>query len=200
MRIARWFIYGFPVLLLLLIGISFWNSTRLASDKKNEMTLGVLGEPSTLNPIQQADSASSQVTASIFNGLLKYNPDLEIIGDLATSWSLSQTTTFVFRDPAAAQTAAALLDTRKADWVAWTLTRIESDENRLLLFLNEPGLDTSRHIASLLPADSFAPLATLRVEPKENARDILPSKILKRPLQAIQNGLLPDAVGIDRQR
>jgi len=185
MRIARWFIYGFPVLLLLLIGISFWNSTRLASDKKNEMSLGVLGEPSTLNPIQQADSASSQVTASIFNGLLKYNPDLEIIGDLATSWSLSQTTTFVFRDPAAAQTAAALLDTRKADWAAWTLTRIESDENRLLLFLNEPGLDTSRHIASLLPADSFAPLATLRVEPKENARDILPKLKAALPQGAI---------------
>ena len=174
MRVARWFIYGFPVFLLLLISVAFWNSTRLSSDPKNEMSLGVLGEPSTLNPIQQADSASSQVTASIFNGLLKYSPDLEIIGDLATSWTLSQTTTFVFRDPKAASAAASVLDARKSDWPAWTLKRTELLGNRLLLHFSEPGLDTSKKIAALFPSDSFAPLATLRVEPKENARDILP--------------------------
>ena len=109
MRIARWFIFGLPVALLLLIGFSFWNASRLSADKKNEMSLGLLGEPSTLNPIQQADSASSQVTGSIFNGLLKYSPDLEIIGDLATSWRLHQTTTFVFRDAAGAEAAASIL-------------------------------------------------------------------------------------------
>ncbi len=93
MRFARWFIYGFPVLLLATIAASFWNSAHLASDKKNEMSLGVLGEPSTLNPIQQADGAASQVAGAIFNGLLKYSPDLEIIGDLAESWTLNQPTT-----------------------------------------------------------------------------------------------------------
>lgn len=174
MRIARWFIYGFPVLLLLLIGISFWNSSRLATDRKNEMSLGVLGEPSTLNPIQQADSASSQVTSSLFNGLLKYNPDLEIIGDLATSWTLTQTTTFVFRDRPAALAAAAVLESRKSDWEIWSLTRIQSQDNRLLLVMREPGLDTSRDIAALFAADSLAPLATIRVESKANAHEVLP--------------------------
>ena len=105
MRVARWFIYGFPVFLILLIAVSFWNSASLTSDKKNEMSLGVLGEPSTLNPIQQADGAASQVAGSIFNGLLKYNPDLEIIGDLAESWSLDQTTTLVFRNEESASAA-----------------------------------------------------------------------------------------------
>jgi ABC-type oligopeptide transport system substrate-binding subunit len=71
MRLARWFIYGLPALFVLIIAASFWNSSRLAADKKNEMSLGVLGEPSTLNPIQQADSAASQVAGAIFNGLLK---------------------------------------------------------------------------------------------------------------------------------
>ncbi len=174
MRVARWFIYGFPVFLLLLIGISFWNSTRLATDKKNEMSLGVLGEPSTLNPIQQADSASSQVTSSIFNGLLKYSPDLEIIGDLATGWTLAQTTTFVFRTPADARAAASTLNEQSAQWEAWSLSRLEVEDNRLLLFLKEPGLDTSRKIALQFDSNSLAPLATLRVEPKENAREILP--------------------------
>lgn len=173
MRVARWFIYGFPVFLLLLIGISFWNSTRLATDKKNEMSLGVLGEPSTLNPIQQADSASSQVTSSIFNGLLKYSPDLEIIGDLATVWTISQTTTFVFRTAADARAAASTLNEKSAQWEAWSLSGLEVEDNRLLLFLDEPGLDTSRKIALQFDSNSLAPLATLRVEPKENTREIL---------------------------
>ena len=173
MRVARWFIYGFPVFLLLLIAVSFWNSASLTSDKKNEMSLGVLGEPSTLNPIQQADGAASQVAGSIFNGLLKYSPDLEIIGDLAESWSLDQTTTFVFRDSEAASTAKNQLESLRAQWADWTLDGVKQSGPELLLHFSEPGLEASQKIAALLPTDALAPLATLRVEVKENAADVL---------------------------
>ena len=173
MRVARWFIYGFPVFLLLFIAVSFWNSASLTSDKKNEMSLGVLGEPSTLNPIQQADGAASQVAGSIFNGLLKYNPDLEIIGDLAESWSLDQTTTFVFRDSEAASTAKNQLESLRAQWADWTLDGVKQFGPELLLHFSEPGLEASQKIAALLPTDALAPLATLRVEVKENAADVL---------------------------
>ncbi len=173
MRVARWFIYGFPVFLLLLIAASFWNSASLTSDKKNEMSLGVLGEPSTLNPIQQADGAASQVAGSIFNGLLKYSPDLEIIGDLAESWSLDQTTTFVFRDSEAASTAKNQLESLRAQWSDWTLDGVKQSGPELLLHFSEPGLEASQKIAALLPTDALAPLATLRVEVKENAADVL---------------------------
>jgi ABC-type transport system substrate-binding protein len=173
MRVARWFIYGFPVFLLLLIAASFWNSASLTSDKKNEMSLGVLGEPSTLNPIQQADGAASQVAGSIFNGLLKYSPDLEIIGDLAESWSLDQTTTFVFRDAESASAAKNQLETLRAQWTDWTLDGVKQSGRELLLHFSEPGLEASQKIASLLPADSLAPLVSMRVEVKENAADVL---------------------------
>jgi ABC-type transport system substrate-binding protein len=173
MRVARWFIYGFPVFLLLLIAASFWNSASLTSDKKNEMSLGVLGEPSTLNPIQQADGAASQVAGSIFNGLLKYSPDLEIIGDLAESWSLDQTTTFVFRDSETASAAKNQLETLRAQWTDWTLDGVKQSGRELLLHFSEPGLEASQKIASLLPVDSLAPLVNMRVEVKENAADVL---------------------------
>ena len=173
MRVARWFIYGFPVFLLLLIAVSFWNSASLTSDKKNEMSLGVLGEPSTLNPIQQADGAASQVAGSIFNGLLKYNQDLEIIGDLAESWSLDQTTTLVFRNEESASAANSQLESLRAEWSAWTLDAVKQSGHELLLHFTEPGLESSKKIVSLLPADALAPLATLRVEVKENAADTL---------------------------
>jgi len=173
MRVARWFIYGFPIFLLLLIAVSFWNSASLTSDKKNEMSLGVLGEPSTLNPIQQADGAASQVAGSIFNGLLKYNQDLEIIGDLAESWSLDQTTTLVFRNEESASAAKSQLESLRAEWSDWTLDAVKQSGRELLLHFTEPGLESSEKIVSLLPANALAPLATLRVEVKENAADTL---------------------------
>ena len=173
MRLARWFIYGFPVFLILLIAVSFWSSVGLTSDKKNEMSLGVLGEPSTLNPIQQADGAASQVAGSIFNGLLKYSPDLEIVGDLAESWSLDQTTTLFFRDSDSASAAKAQIESLGSDWAAWSLQRISQSGRELFLHFTEPGLEASGKIATRIPPESLAPLATLRVEVKENASDIL---------------------------
>jgi ABC-type transport system substrate-binding protein len=173
MRVARWFIYGFPIFLLLLIAVSFWNSASLTSDKKNEMSLGVLGEPSTLNPIQQADGAASQVAGSIFNGLLKYNQDLEIIGDLAESWSLDQTTTLVFQNEESASEAKNQLESLRAEWSTWTLDAVKHSGCELLLHFAEPGLESSEKIVSLLPANALTPLATLRVEVKENAADTL---------------------------
>jgi len=185
MRVARWFIYGFPVFLLLLIAVSFWNSASLTADKKNEMSLGVLGEPSTLNPIQQADGAASQVAGSIFNGLLKYNPDLEIIGDLAESWSLDQTTTLVFRNEESATAAKVQLESLKSEWSNWTLRDATQSGRQLLLQFAEPGLETSEKIVSLLPANALAPLTTLRVEVKENAADTL-----QRLSKALPDGAL----------
>ncbi|MCX6973983.1 MAG: hypothetical protein NTZ94_06710, partial [Verrucomicrobia bacterium] len=124
MRIARWFIFGLPSLLILLVCVSFWNETRLSKERKNEMTLGLMGEPSSLNPIQQADSASSEVASSLFNGLLKFSPELEIIGDLAQTWKLDQTTTLFCRDAAAAEKIASQLQAWKNDWAGWTLESI----------------------------------------------------------------------------
>ncbi len=90
-----------PALLIVAIAVAFFNETRLSSDKKNEMTIGSIAEPSMLNPIQQADSAASEVGGMIFNGLLKYNADLEITTDLAKTFALSQHTTIFFDDPKA---------------------------------------------------------------------------------------------------
>lgn len=173
MRVARWFIFGFPIFLLLLIGAAFWNSTRLSTEKKNEMSLGVLGEPSSLNPIQQADSASSQVTASLFNGLLKYNQDLEIIGDLAHSWSLDQTTTIFFKTPTDASQAAEKVKSWINEWPAWTLISCTADGRSLILKFQDPGLETSKQIVDRLSKDSLVLLQILRIEIKNDAREFL---------------------------
>src|SRR4030065_1763382 len=51
---------------------------------------GTIGEPSILIPMLAGDSASHNVAGLIFNGLVKYDTDLSVIGDLAESWDSSQ--------------------------------------------------------------------------------------------------------------
>ncbi|MDP2157096.1 MAG: peptide-binding protein, partial [Nitrospirota bacterium] len=51
---------------------------------------GTIGEPSNLIPMLASDSASHSVAGHIFNGLVKYDTDLSITGDLAESWDISK--------------------------------------------------------------------------------------------------------------
>jgi len=51
---------------------------------------GVIGEPSILIPMLAGDSASHDVAGLIFNGLVKYDKDLTLVGDLAESWEISR--------------------------------------------------------------------------------------------------------------
>lgn len=50
---------------------------------------GTIGEPSNLIPILASDSASFDVAALVYNGLLKYDKNMNLVGDLAQSWEVS---------------------------------------------------------------------------------------------------------------
>jgi peptide/nickel transport system substrate-binding protein len=51
---------------------------------------GSIGEPTTLIPMLAGDAPSQDVASLILNGLVKYDTDLRIIGDLAESWDISK--------------------------------------------------------------------------------------------------------------
>ena len=157
MRALRLLLYGIPAVLLLLLAAAFVNASFLSVTKKNEMSIGTLGEPSTLNPIQQADSASSQVGGLLFNGLLKYNQDLEIVGDLATAWDLSQETTFRFHDADEAARAERLIDTLLLE-NSWPVAGMELDRENLVVRLRQPGLKDSEEIHRALLRGGVAPV------------------------------------------
>ncbi len=64
------------------------------------IVVGSIGDASRLLPILATDSASGDIVGLLFNGLLKYNERIEIVGDLAQSWTVSDdglTITFVLR-------------------------------------------------------------------------------------------------------
>ncbi len=54
----------------------------------DEVVSASIGEPSTLIPILASDSASADVCGLLFNGLVKYDRDVQLIGDLAQRWEI----------------------------------------------------------------------------------------------------------------
>lgn len=53
--------------------------------------------PSRLNPILATDSSSSEIAGFLFNGLVKYDKDLNIVGDLAKEFYFENNTTLIFK-------------------------------------------------------------------------------------------------------
>ncbi len=168
----RFFVYGIPVLLVALLVASFVTVASFSTDRKNELTIGSIGEPTKLNPIQSAESGASEVEGFVFEALLQYDANLEITTQLAKSFTLSQTTTVFFQDPAAAAAALQLVEAARPSWSAWSLQAARTDGQRLLLDLTLPGMEASAKIFSLFDPKTALPLATLRVE-TEKARATL---------------------------
>ncbi len=59
-----------------------------------------IGDARRLNPIIANDSASGTINDLVFNGLVKYDKDIKLIGDLAERWTISnagKTITFYLR-------------------------------------------------------------------------------------------------------
>jgi len=50
---------------------------------------GTIGEPSTLIPLLASDQSSHAVAGLVYNSLVKYDKDLQLVGDLAERWDVS---------------------------------------------------------------------------------------------------------------
>lgn len=185
MRTLRLFLYGIPAVLLVLLAGAFVNASFLSVAKKNEMSIGTLGEPSTLNPIQQADSASSQVGGLIFNGLIKYNQDLEIVGDLATNWELSQETTFQFATEEEAFKAFDVLrvSRKSARDIALVPVKIIQEGNKMIVSLTHPGLQESDELNCILKEWGLHPLPFPPLEPNGKERPFKAEPIIRFTLR-----------------
>lgn len=69
------------------------DSTSKASDTGpaygDIMVEGSIGDASNLIPLLASDATSHSIGGMVYNGLVKYDKDLNLIGDLAESWEIS---------------------------------------------------------------------------------------------------------------
>jgi peptide/nickel transport system substrate-binding protein len=79
----------FPILFLVLLGINFIFVGSRPPQKVNQLIISSIGDASFLNPILAQDSASSDINSFVFNGLIKYDRNLQdFVGELAESWRI----------------------------------------------------------------------------------------------------------------
>ena len=90
------------LILFILVHVVLWgcdradreNTVRRSSDTGpaygDIMVEGSIGDASNLIPILSSDNTSHQIASMVFNGLVKYDKDLNIVGDLAESWEVSK--------------------------------------------------------------------------------------------------------------
>ena len=75
------------ILSIILITVSIFYASSL--------NLSISSNPSRINPILSTDSASSEISQWIFNGLFKYDKDGKVVVDLAKSYKFIDNTTLI---------------------------------------------------------------------------------------------------------
>ena len=96
MRVLRLLIF-LSLIIVLIAACGKKPATDIAqplSDKKpaygDILVQGDIGDASNLIPLLASDSASHNIAGMVYNGLIKYDKDMNIVGDLAESWEISQ--------------------------------------------------------------------------------------------------------------
>ncbi|MCK5719821.1 MAG: hypothetical protein KAH84_07715 [Thiomargarita sp.] len=93
---TKWFLIIIPILLILVLLQSyFWVPTYEMQSKGNPERLAKfisasIADAKILNPILNADSASSQITGQVFDSLLDHDEELNLRGRLATHWNITE--------------------------------------------------------------------------------------------------------------
>jgi peptide/nickel transport system substrate-binding protein len=87
-------------LTILLSGVLLASCGHKAERNPNAFVESSIGDARRLNPIIANDSASGTINDQVFNGLVKYDKDIKLVGDLAERWVVSpdgKTITFHLR-------------------------------------------------------------------------------------------------------
>jgi len=80
-----------PILFLVLLGINIVFVGSRPPPKVNQLVISSIGDASYLNPVLAQDSASSEINGFVFNGLIKYDRNLQnFVGELAESWKVKE--------------------------------------------------------------------------------------------------------------
>ena len=84
--------YNFSMKTLLLILLFFTCNVMAAT-----LHLSISANPSRLNPLLATDKTSADIAQWMFNGLIKYDKDANIVTDLAQSYHFVDDTTLIFK-------------------------------------------------------------------------------------------------------
>ena len=152
-----------PVAVALLFVAAFLGAFPNFDKKVNQLVLSSIGDAEKLNPILSVDSASSDINGFVFNGLVKFNENLEMVGDLAERWTVQQVSRIYLRSEAAlsAQEAARRLDAALEPKIReeFRITEIRPvGEREVEVLLDTAGTAVEEFLVAALPEEVLVPL------------------------------------------
>lgn len=157
-----------PSLLAIFFLLAFFNVRHLQHSRGNLIIEGSIGDPETLNPILSTTAGAGDIMAFIGGALLSRDENLNRIGDLAETWTVTQRTWLYFTDPAAAATALAALQADRSFALAAKLTNSHLDGRALIMDFATAGRSYQDALFKLLPRDKTLPFhqISISLEPK----------------------------------
>jgi peptide/nickel transport system substrate-binding protein len=88
-RWERVWVRARPLIVVCALIPTFSRFTAGEGDCGDAYVAGSIGDASILNPILSSDSASNDIVGLVYNGLVKYDKNIQLVGDLARSWDIS---------------------------------------------------------------------------------------------------------------
>jgi len=91
----RWFRLSIPLILAVFFLVIVIYGDAAQKDEivpayGDALVVASIGDARTLVPILASDSASSDICGLIFNGLVKHDKNINIVGDLAEYWEIQE--------------------------------------------------------------------------------------------------------------
>ncbi len=134
----------------------------------DDLIIAVRTLPDSFNPLLASrDGAGREITALVFDTLLRLDDDLHWRPHLLESWGYRHRATCHFLDPEKAAAAAARLEEEKAARVEWMLEEIVRDGDALHLVSANPRNDWLDDIVRRLDPADLAPLLEVRLTLRE---------------------------------
>ncbi len=160
-----------PLLLLIALMVTAFFVVRdqNVSHRKDQLTFGTIGEPDTLNPIISQTTSGSQVTGFVFNGLIKRDENLNIVGDLAEEYRITQTSSAFFPGQKQARQALKALEAARDRWARMKLSSCHQVGDRLVLQFGDPstqvvaGTSYEQELFEIIDRRSLLPVSVMTI-------------------------------------
>jgi len=158
-----------PIAVFAVLLLSLCVASRHFENKRNQLVLSSSGDAERLNPILSTDSMSGAVCDLVFDALLKYNTDMELIPELASSFEVRQCSYCYPKDGDAALHTKIKARLSPTVFKPLGITGIHIGErDDLVIDLSTAGQAFEARIADLIPKTSLRPihLTTVLLDPK----------------------------------
>ena len=169
------------------------------ANKKEQLTIGSIGEPDTLNPIISQTTSASEVEAFLFNALIGMDENLNIGGDLAKEYRVEQNSIAFFGSTDDALEAAEKINFAKDQWPAIKLASCVAEANMLKLHFRDPdtrisaGTSYERQVFKIIDSEKLSPVTVLTVSYDSTAKlpdgQLATADVVKAQLSALAESL-----------